>query len=133
MLHRNGDEMRRFRSIRRFGAGLGLFALLLQLALSFAHVHPEDLLPRAFAGFADHITGKASLPGPSQDHQAPGSQHDDCPICAVMHLAGTIVVPEAPSLALPTQFTTTSFAANDVSYVPIPRRLPFQTRAPPTA
>jgi len=92
------------------GAGLGLFALLLQLALSFAHVHPEDLLPRAFAGFDDHVAGKASLPGRNQDHEAPGSQHDDCPICAVMHLAGTIVVPEAPSLALPTQFTTTSFA-----------------------
>jgi hypothetical protein len=125
--------MRRLRSIRRFGAGLGLFALLLQLALSFAHIHPEDLLPRSLAGFADHVAGKAQVPPGGQDRQAPGSQHDDCPICAVMHLAGTIVVPVAPSLALPTQFTTTSFAVSDVSYVPIPRRLPFQTRAPPTA
>jgi len=37
--------MRAFRSIRRFGAALGLFALLLQLTLSFAHIHPDDLLP----------------------------------------------------------------------------------------
>jgi hypothetical protein len=112
---------------------LGLFALLLQLALAFGHVHPEDLLPRALAGFADHVAGTAQLPPAGQDREAPGSPHDDCPICAVMHLAGTIVVPGAPSLALPTQFTTTSFAASDISYLPIPRRLPFQTRAPPTA
>jgi hypothetical protein len=122
--------MRWFRSIRRFGAGLGLFALLLQLALAFGHVHPEDLLPRALAGFADHVAGKVAA---GQDREAPGSPHDDCPICAVMHLAGTIVVPGAPSLALPAQFTTTSFVAGDFSYLPIPRRLPFQTRAPPTA
>ena len=125
--------MRWFRSTRRLGAGLGLFALLLQLALAFGHVHPEDLLPRSFAGFADHVAGKAQPPAGGQDRHAPGSSHDDCAICAVMHLAGTIVVPGAPSLALPTQFTTTSFVANDVSYVPISRRLPFESRAPPTA
>jgi hypothetical protein len=122
-----------FRSIRRFGAGLGLVALLLQLALSFAHVHPEDLLPRSLAGLAEQVAGKAQLPGDGQDHQAPGSPHDDCPICAVMHLAGTIVMPTAPLLSLPAAFATTSFAAGDFSYVPIARRLPFQTRAPPTA
>jgi hypothetical protein len=50
-----------------------------------------------------------------------------------MHLAGTIDIPGAPVLSLPTQFAPTTFAAIDFSYVPIPRRLPFQTRAPPTA
>jgi hypothetical protein len=122
-----------FRSARRFGAGLGLFALLLQLALSFAHVHPEDLLPRSFTSFAGQVAGKSQLPAAGQDRETPGSPHEDCPICAVMHLAGTIVVPGAPALSLPTQFVATSFAARDFSYLSIPRRLPFQTRAPPTA
>jgi hypothetical protein len=122
-----------FRSARRFGAGLGLFALLFQLALAFGHVHPEDLFPSSLAGVAGQVVGTAQLPAAGQDREVPGSPHDDCPICAVMHLAGTIVIPSAPSLPLPTQFATTSFAAGDFSYLPIHRRLPFQTRAPPTA
>jgi hypothetical protein len=121
------------RTIRRFGAGLGLFALLLQLALSFGHIHPEDLLPQSFAGHADRVVGRTELPAGGQDRHVPGTPHDDCPICAVMHLAGTIVIPDAPTLALPTQFITVSFSAGGVSFISIPRRLPFQTRAPPTA
>jgi hypothetical protein len=122
-----------FRTARRFGAGLGLFALLLQLALTFDHIHPEDLLARSSAGFAGQVAGKAQLPAAGHDREAPGLPHQDCPICAVMHLAGTIVIPGAPLLALPTQFATVSFAAGDFAFVPIPHRLPFQTRAPPAA
>jgi hypothetical protein len=124
--------MRWFRSIRRFGAGLGLFALLIQFAVSFGHVHPHDLLPRSPAGAVDQVAGKATPPA-GQDRRVPGAPHDDCPVCSVMHLAGTIVMPSAPSLPLPTQFTVTSFAAAEFNYVPIHRRLPFQTRAPPVA
>ena len=120
------------RSLRRFGAGLGLFALLLQLSLSFGHIHADDLLPRGLAGVADHLAGKPQPPAKGPDGQTPAS-HDDCPICAVMHLAGTIVLPGAPSLSLPTQFTPTDFVPADFAYVSVPRRLPFQTRAPPTA
>jgi DUF2946 family protein len=124
--------MRRLRSIRRFGASLGLFALLLQLALSFGHVHPEDLLGASAAGLASEIAGKAQ-PATDPDRHAPGAPHDDCPICSVMHLTGTIVLPEPPALALATQFTVAVFFADDLVSVVIPRRLPFQTRAPPTA
>jgi Protein of unknown function (DUF2946) len=122
-----------FRSARRFGAGLGLFALLLQLAVSFDHIHAEDLLPQSVAGVADQGVGKAPLPAAGQDREAPGSPHEDCPICAVMHLAGTIVMPAAPALSLPTQFATLSFVGGDFAFAPISRRLPFQTRAPPIA
>jgi len=125
--------MRWLRFIRRFGASLGLFALLLQLALSFAHVHPEDLLGAPAAGVFDEVTDKA-LADREQDRHAPGAPHDDCPICAAMHLAGTIVLPAPPALAVPTEFTVAPFAAdNRVKIVVVPRRLPFQTRAPPAA
>jgi hypothetical protein len=124
--------MRRLRSIRRLGASLGLFALLLQLALSFGHLHPEDLLGGSAAGI-EKVAGKAQLPGPAQDRPAPGAPHDDCPICAVMHVAGTIVLPEPPVLALPAQFTVTVLPADDLVAVVVPRRPPFQTRAPPIA
>ena len=124
--------MRALRSIRRFGAGLGLFALLLQLTLGFAHVHPEDLLGASAAGIADEVAGSA-LADRDQDRHAPGAPHDDCPICAVMHLARTIVLPDPPALALPTAFTVATFAAEDFVTTVVLRRLPFQTRAPPAA
>jgi Protein of unknown function (DUF2946) len=124
--------MRRLRPIRRFGAGLGLFALLLQLALSFGHVHPEDLLGASAAGMGA-VAGEAQPASPAQDRHAPGAPHDDCPICAVMHLAGTVVLPDPPVLALPAQFALTVLPADDLVSTVIPRRLPFQTRAPPLA
>ena len=52
--------MQWFRSIRRWGAALGLFALLLQSALAFGHIHPEDLLAGASAGIADQIAGNVT-------------------------------------------------------------------------
>jgi hypothetical protein len=125
--------MRRLRSIRRFGAGLGLFALVLQLALSFGHVHPEDLLGASAAGIADTLAAKVQPASPAQDRQTPGAPHDDCPICTVMHLAGTIVLPDPPALALPTQFTVAVFSTGELVAVVVPRRPPFQTRAPPIA
>ena len=121
--------MRALRSIRHFGAGLGLFALLLQLTLSFAHVHPEDVLGTAAAGIAQAAASGALVD--DQDRQPPVAPHDDCPICTAMHLAGTIVVPDPPALAVPTEFIRASFAAKDFVATVIPRRLPFQTRAPP--
>jgi hypothetical protein len=124
--------MHGLRSIRRFGAGLGLFALLLQLALSFGHVHHEDLLGASAAGI-EAAAGKAQPAGADPDRHAPRAPHDDCPICSVMHLAGTIVLPEPPALALPAQFTVAVFVADDSVSIVIPRRLPFQTRAPPAA
>jgi len=124
--------MRGLRSIRRFGAGLGLFALLLQLTLAFAHIHPEDVFGTAAAGVAQAAAGSAPA-DPDQDRHAPGAPHDDCPICAAMHLAGTIVMPGPPALAVPTALTVAVFAAEDFVTTVIPRRLPFQTRAPPAA
>jgi Protein of unknown function (DUF2946) len=123
--------MQWFRSIRQWGAALGLFALLLQSGLAFGHIHPEDLLGGASAGVADQIAGKAQPAGDDQDRHSPGAPHDDCPICAVMHLAGISVQPVPPSLVVPTHFATTSFVASDTYYIALSRRLPFQTRAPP--
>src|SRR5947209_1961030 len=124
--------MRGLRSRRRFGAGLGLFALLLQLALAFAHIHPEDLLGASGFGTSEEIAGKALTPR-DQDRHVPGTPHDDCPICAVMHLAGTIALPDPPALAVPTEFTVAAFAADDLVAIIVPRRLPFHTRTPPGA
>jgi hypothetical protein len=123
--------MRALRSLRRLGAGLGLFALLLQLSLSFAHVHPEDLLGASAVGVVDKAAGNVLA---DRDSPVPGAPQDDCPICAVMHLAGTIVLPDPPAFAVPTEFTVAAFVADDLAKIDVvSRRLPFQTRAPPVA
>src|SRR5262245_22163548 len=48
----DGSAMRWFRSNMRLGAWCALFALMTQLALSFAHVHLEDFGPRSAAAFS---------------------------------------------------------------------------------
>ena len=121
--------MGRGRSTRRFGTGLALFALILQLTLSFGHIHPDDLLPSA--------AGRNVVPDRGQsatDHQdrLPGHAHDDCPICSVMHLAGTIVVPGSPLLSSPLQFVVTQFPPESAVFIIALFRPPAQIRDPPT-
>src|SRR5262249_21765133 len=121
--------MRGLRSIRRVGAGLGLFALLLQLALAFGHIHHDDLLGApAIAAVGD---SQQALGGP--DRHGPGAPQDDCQFGAAMHLAGTIVLPDAPVLAVPAQFAVAALPATDLAPTLVPRRPAFRTRAPPSA
>jgi hypothetical protein len=77
---------------------LALFALALQLYLSFGHIHAEDLglAPPAGviaqAGAAGHDGGS----GPA-DHD----DHDVCAICVTLGLTASSVVPVAAPLAVP--------------------------------
>ena len=114
----------------RFGSSLALFALALQLTLSFGHVHAEDFAPAAGIQAtvdADHDAGNPAEP----DHH--GRSHDDCAICATTALLATLVIPPPPALDLP---ATYSFAFLDEAIVrdwigAAPRL--FQARAPPLA
>jgi hypothetical protein len=113
-------------------AGLGLFALVLQLFLSFGHVHARDLMtPRAFAVAA--AVGKSSQP-PGQEQIPSGLPDDDCPLCATMHMAASGLPPAPPSIAGPVDFAhvlhRTSLEAFGLG---VTRHVLFQTRAPPIA
>jgi hypothetical protein len=112
----------------RFGGWLALFALGLQLTLSFGHIHAED-----FAA-ARTSFGTATA---SQDHSAPQNapdgDHDVCAICAVMHMAGTSVSPDAPTVALPAEFISVVFTPADLTALLPLARQSFQARAPPQA
>jgi Protein of unknown function (DUF2946) len=95
--------MRWFRSRKRSGSYLALFALAFQLAVSFGHVHLERIAPPSVGASA-----LADAP-PSADRDAAskpagrGDLADDCcPICTLIHLAGALVPAEMPSLPLPT-------------------------------
>lgn len=118
--------MRVFRTRRSFGGWLALFALALQLTLSFGHIHAED-----FARSGSAIAQSHSAPGGGHNDGDQNRDNDGCAICAVMHLAAASLVPTAPSVILPPAAAFTSLVALDRSALPPALRQPFQARAPP--
>ena len=98
--------MRWFRSRKRAGSYLALFALAFQLAVSFGHVHLEHFTPPSAGTDASalaHAQPPAdNLNAPSNPTGREGLADDHCPICTLIHLAGALVPAEMPSLPLPT-------------------------------
>jgi hypothetical protein len=129
--------MRWWRSKRRSGVGLGLFALAVQFILSFGHMHPQDVLPpSAFAAVPTTplLPGAKISSGPA-DHRAPnGLPDDDCPICMAMQITASGLLPAAPLAVLPTEFDRVLKNAAFEEFGPSVRRYAlFWTRAPPFA
>src|ERR1700724_1990777 len=96
--------MRWFRSRVRLGSRLALFALAVQLAVCFGHVHLEGAAfaraPALERGQAATVATTAPDPGSSE---IPALADDCCVVCALIHLAGTLVTAVAPPLALPSR------------------------------
>ena len=90
--------MRWFRSKMQFGSRLALLALALQIVLTFGHVH--SLLPTA-VDTALSSAAAASDASSSRDPSRNGLADFDCPICALINLAGTSTLSVAPDLPLP--------------------------------
>src|SRR4051812_49382462 len=97
--------MRCFRANRRFGSWCALVALMIQLALSFGHLH-RDLIAFSF-GSATHLAGwageaPAALPDDPASPSRPGvPAFDYCAVCAVINLAGASMPAASPALPLP--------------------------------
>jgi hypothetical protein len=123
-----------FRSRSRLGAYLALFALAFQLAVSFGHVHLDHIAPLS----AD-ATALANAQ-PSSDEANAASKptnHEDladdcCPICTLIHLAGTLV-PATPPLPLPSMFGGVRLAAAGEFDLAASQSALFRARAPPIA
>jgi hypothetical protein len=123
--------MRWFRANAKFGGRLALFALALQIALSFGHIHREDIYGPARATAAIAAAAVADNSAPSDR----SSKHSDdyCAICATMSLLGSSFVATAPQLPLP---VVSHFIdhVDRVAAIFVPtRRASFQSRAPPAA
>ena len=107
----------------RFGAWAAVFALALQLVLSFGHIHLDQ--------GSSTLTAAASplQPNTPDDDRGPG--HDFCAICAALNLTSSSVLPAVAVLATPVD-QPYSWAAvlrpADVSYRV---HFIFQARAPP--
>ena len=124
--------MRWFRSRKRSGSYLALFALAFQLAVSFGHVHLERIAPPSVGASAPGAQPSGhDLNAPSNPAGREDLADDYCPICTLIHLAGALVPAEMPSLPLPTVFgrLRLELAADlTASHATL-----FRARAPPIA
>jgi len=118
-----------FRSRSRWGSYLALFALAFQLAVSFAHVHLDHVSPVPAGARAQLAGEQASAPSSRSDHE--DLADDLCPICSLIHLAGTLVPAETPPVPLPQVFTGSRLKAAVAIDVSASHRVVFQARAPP--
>ena len=129
--------MRWFRSQGRASAWVALFALLLQFAVSFGHVHVDHArspLP-AVSDVADLMGGRQQGHAADPQH-APDDDHADhkaCAICILNQMVGTAQTAAPPSvpLALVSRTTEQAFVSQRIAVKPLPSA--FRSRAPPAA
>jgi hypothetical protein len=124
-----------FRSRSKWGSYLALFALALQLALTFGHVHVDRAVTISADGStvatADASnTAQVTPTDPTDRHDR---ADDRCPICTLIHLAGALVLAEPPSLPLPDISARPPSEPPLAFDFPSPQRPLFAARAPPTA
>ena len=125
-----------FRSNIRSVARLALFALGLQLALTFGHIHPEDLIPAAAASppVTSSAQQSAALPNvPAPTHKSGGATDDICAICALIQLANISVTSTAPLLLLPAAIGRSRLETMAVLFLAASPQRFFHARAPPLA
>lgn len=134
--------MKWFRSNIRHGARLALFAMLVQFALTFGHSHwfaqaaplAQSLLQQTDSGESLSSIDRAAVQKQSPagpDREQPGE--DNCAICAVVAMAGTVVSATPPVLLLP-QAIELLHLTTDAEFVHLKSAgAAFQPRAPPAS
>ena len=105
-------------------AWLALFALVVQLSLSFGHVHLSVSQPALKS--AQSVIGDIDPTAAS-----PADDSDDCLVCLTIYLTGTSINPIGPILLVPVRSVWIEPALlSDVPVTPPPYRS-FDARAPP--
>jgi hypothetical protein len=124
-----------FRSRIRSSARLALFALAVQMVVSFGHMHGDDLgLPPLSTSDQTQIgSSTTGAPGhPANQDRHPASD-DYCPICASMALVATAMPSLPPVLIVPAPIRRVWLAEPPVQVFSTEVALSFQARAPPLA
>lgn len=132
--------MKWFRSNIRHGARLALFAMLVQFALTFGHSHWfAQAAPLAQAQLADSAKNIASSDRAAVQKQSPTNPHreqpgdDNCAICALVAMAGTVTFATSPLLLLP-QAVELLYRTTDAEFIHLESATTaFQPRAPPAS
>ena len=140
-------RMNWFRKHLKHGSRLALVALAIQFAMSFGHFHgvaaqaaPAIQTHLTDADFAyaaktaaqtaaDEVEQKQQPSTPDTDQQPA----DNCAICAVMSLAGSVLFATPPLLQLP-QAVEFLYLTTDAEFVHLNAAYPaFRSRAPPAS
>jgi hypothetical protein len=122
--------MRWIRMNRKWGGRLALFALALQLILSFGHIHAEDL---GLAAPPQAIASHALTPANDDGTTPPHDQGDACAICVTLSLSATSLLPVVASLTLPVTCEWKWSAEIQSAQVVFALKSYYQARAPPHA
>jgi hypothetical protein len=135
-------QMKWFRSSIRHGARLAIFAMLVQFALTFGHSHwfaqaaplAQSSLQQTDAAQAPAAIDRSALERQSPlapDREQPGE--DNCAICALVAMAGTVMFAAPPVLLLP-QAIDLLYRTTDAEFVHLKSAgTAFQPRAPPAS
>jgi hypothetical protein len=116
--------------LRQLGARVALFALLVQLALSFGHVHVPGANGNHALVLGGLLTTSKTLP--AHDEEPSGRPDDYCPICTVMHLVASGLMPVLAWIFVAAKFTEIIHQLCLDPFNPgRARYVLFQTRAPP--
>lgn len=117
-----------FRSNRRPWGIAALFALSLQIALSFGHVHGFEANHAGAVVLAD--VGDQT-PAPSQPGSADHPDTDYCAICAINALLSGAQVASAPAVVPPLTPASAEIALRGEVLAVTSRHAAFRSRAPP--
>lgn len=134
--------MKWFRSNIRHGTRLALFAMLVQFALTFGHSHwfaqasplaqsslQQTDSTKALASRDRAAVQKRSSASPDREQ----SGDDNCAICALVAMAGTVVSASPPVLLLP-QAIELLYRTTDAEFIHLKSAgTAFQPRAPPAS
>jgi hypothetical protein len=115
---------------KRHGALPALAALVLQIVLSFGHVHLHGVArsPHASAQHVALADTKSHAPV-----QIPADNDDYCAICASIFLASSAFAPAPPQLLVPANFQRVEQSLKSARPLADSLRLAFRSRAPPVA
>jgi len=134
--------MKWFRSNIRHGARLALFAMLVQFALTFGHSHwfaQAAPLAQSSLQQTHGSNGVASNDRTAVQKQSPAGpdreqpEEDNCAICALVAMAGTVLFSTPPLLELP-QAIELLHRTTDAEFSHLKSAgTAFQPRAPPAS
>lgn len=121
--------MRWFRGRKRYGAYAALFALLIQFALSFGHLHFGYSGPQTSAESALLVGHHFGPLGRGSG----GVVGHVCDLCATLNLLASAQVAAPPALLIPFAFETDANGYPAQIAPAEPLRVNFRSRAPPLA
>lgn len=127
-------SMRWLRSNIRVFARLALFALAVQIIITFGHVHLDGVALTTAQAAQSAVPDQAVerlAKSQSKGQKSHGAADFDCPICALIQLASTSAPSVAPPLPIPAILGGTILEAPEVPDFAASTAFAFQARGPP--